>query len=473
MIEKRNILKTPIKKLILVKSILLVVAVTALSFNTSIIHTQVFANEIKVKIDGEYVSIDPSPVVADGITLVPVRTLAEKLGASVSFNDVNQQVNIKLEETTIILTIGSNIATVNGQETVLDIPAHIIDGSTFVPLGFVVEELGVQVRFVEIAYENNYLNEDKEILTLEKYREQEIYNSEVTLSKYYHIGEVATILSLVLQNEALAYIQNGNTQHMDVLSLVYVSDLGFEYLLSIFYDIEFIVKFNEIDDEISSYFLDNFYRLLMGKTTLFVDYTVLSRGITSQEIYIHELIPSLRYRHTLEHFSYYFLDFTGDGYPELGIIASSTFIIRYNPYKGIFYLWYIIDSTWSFFIGPNRMSHGGGRNPIQNLFVILNESANNEVIIHYYSEGFGLPSGEIGSINLISLPLSLNELYVPKYLKYQAITFGNNPLMYFRVTIEQFHTLRQDFDYLRNNRLPRKEFHELFELDMKDNKIIK
>jgi len=147
MIEKRNILKTPIKKLILIKSILLAVAITVIFFNIKITYTQVFANEIKLQIDGEYVSIDPSPVIVEGITLVPVRTLAEKLGASVSFNDVNQQVNIKLEETTIILTISSNIANVNGQETVLDIPAQIIDGSTFVPLGFVVEELGVQVAY--------------------------------------------------------------------------------------------------------------------------------------------------------------------------------------------------------------------------------------------------------------------------------------------------------------------------------------
>lgn len=80
-------------------------------------------------------------------TLVPVRFVAEALGAKVGWEVGNRSVPIQKEKQSIRLNIGSNIAMVNGQEVVFDTQAVMEGGRTFVPLRFVSEILGVAVEW--------------------------------------------------------------------------------------------------------------------------------------------------------------------------------------------------------------------------------------------------------------------------------------------------------------------------------------
>ena len=105
------------------------------------------ANDIQVRFNGNYVDISPSPIIIDGRTLVPARAITEMLGATVTWDDLNSQVNIVLGTTHIQLTIDSNIAIVNNTEMTLDVPAKIIDDRTFVPMRFIAESLGLHVDF--------------------------------------------------------------------------------------------------------------------------------------------------------------------------------------------------------------------------------------------------------------------------------------------------------------------------------------
>src|SRR5262249_9185233 len=49
---------------------------------------------------------------------------------------------------TVVLPVGSTVATVNGQSATLSRPAQVIGGSTMVPLRFVAEALGANVDWV-------------------------------------------------------------------------------------------------------------------------------------------------------------------------------------------------------------------------------------------------------------------------------------------------------------------------------------
>jgi len=80
-------------------------------------------------------------------TLVPVRFVAEALGARVGWEAETRSVPIKKDAQSIRLTIGSNIATVNGEEVTFDTQAVMEGGRTFVPLRFVSEILGVAVEW--------------------------------------------------------------------------------------------------------------------------------------------------------------------------------------------------------------------------------------------------------------------------------------------------------------------------------------
>jgi len=115
----------------------------------ALISFDVYGDDIRVRFNGEYVDIYPAPFIEDGRVMVPVRAVSEMLGADVRWDGEMEQVHIELDGIHILLTIDSNMAVVNGEDVELDAPAMLIGGSTFVPLRFVAEGLGVFVEFEE------------------------------------------------------------------------------------------------------------------------------------------------------------------------------------------------------------------------------------------------------------------------------------------------------------------------------------
>ena len=103
-----------------------------------------FANS-PVLLDGEFVDVET--VAVDGRTLLPVRAMVETLGGDVDWNAGTRQATVVHGNTTIVLTIGSTAALVNGTAVTLDVPAQTINGRTFLPLRFVGESLGLDIDF--------------------------------------------------------------------------------------------------------------------------------------------------------------------------------------------------------------------------------------------------------------------------------------------------------------------------------------
>ncbi|KEF40102.1 copper amine oxidase family protein [Schinkia azotoformans MEV2011] len=102
---------------------------------------------ISVYVDGKQQSYSQSPVIENGSTLVPLRGIFESLGAKVEWNGSTQTVTAVKENTTIVLTIGSKSPTVNGTVKSISTPGKILNGSTMVPLRFVSEALGADVKW--------------------------------------------------------------------------------------------------------------------------------------------------------------------------------------------------------------------------------------------------------------------------------------------------------------------------------------
>ena len=99
------------------------------------------------------------PLIIDkGRTLVPVRFLLEAMGAQVEWRGDNGAVYIYLEDLSIELVMGSYTAHLNGRIVPLETPARLINGRAYVPLRFVAESLGAsviwvdEIRSVAIAY---------------------------------------------------------------------------------------------------------------------------------------------------------------------------------------------------------------------------------------------------------------------------------------------------------------------------------
>jgi len=102
--------------------------------------------------DGKTVLIDVSPQVVQGRTLLPIKWVAEPLGASVAWDAAERKVTVVLDTTTVELWIGKSTARVNGTTVAIDfqnagVVPLIVSGRTMLPVRFVAEQLGAQVDY--------------------------------------------------------------------------------------------------------------------------------------------------------------------------------------------------------------------------------------------------------------------------------------------------------------------------------------
>ena len=96
-------------------------------------------------INGEAKTLDAAPVIRDSRTMLPVRFVAEAFGATVEWDGATSTATIKTDDVEIKITIGSKTALVNGEEVKLDAPAFIESSRTYMPVRFVAENLGAKV----------------------------------------------------------------------------------------------------------------------------------------------------------------------------------------------------------------------------------------------------------------------------------------------------------------------------------------
>lgn len=98
-----------------------------------------------LKVNNENIVSDMPPIILDNRSLVPVRAVFEKLGASVEWDSQKKQVGVSYNNSAILLNINDKIALINGKEVEMEVPAKIINDRTMVPLRFVGEHLSMNV----------------------------------------------------------------------------------------------------------------------------------------------------------------------------------------------------------------------------------------------------------------------------------------------------------------------------------------
>lgn len=108
---------------------------------------------ITVVLDGEPITFDVPPVLMNSRTMVPMRAIFEALGAKVNWNEFNESVSgISKTGKKIVISIGSNVATVDGVPIEIDAPPVLVDGRTLVPLRFISESFDCEVGWDDATY---------------------------------------------------------------------------------------------------------------------------------------------------------------------------------------------------------------------------------------------------------------------------------------------------------------------------------
>ena len=103
------------------------------------------AGPVSVTVNGNPANLNPPPTERAGRVFVPLRGVFEQLGASVVYQ--SGVINASGRGHNISLKIGSQQATVDGQQQNVDVAPFIIGASTYVPLRFVSQALGATVNY--------------------------------------------------------------------------------------------------------------------------------------------------------------------------------------------------------------------------------------------------------------------------------------------------------------------------------------
>lgn len=102
---------------------------------------------ITITVNKAQVQTDVPPITVQDLTLVPVRGVFNAFNASIDWLPVEHKVHITRDDQEIWLTIGEDHADVNGKSVPLDVTARIYRGRTMVPLRFLAETLGATVDY--------------------------------------------------------------------------------------------------------------------------------------------------------------------------------------------------------------------------------------------------------------------------------------------------------------------------------------
>jgi hypothetical protein len=117
---------------------------------TSVENAVTVSEYVNVNVNGQPLRSDVKPFVnTDGRTMLPVRAIAEALGAQVQWDEATQTATLTLGAKTVKVTIGQNSILVDGQPVGMDTAAAIKDGRTLLPVRSVGEALGAKVGWDE------------------------------------------------------------------------------------------------------------------------------------------------------------------------------------------------------------------------------------------------------------------------------------------------------------------------------------
>ena len=109
------------------------------------------ANSVHVTLNGKPLSFDTAPYIENDRVLVPMRGVLESLGYSVHWKEHTKTVLAMKGSMEISLPLNSKTVTVNDKEVLIDVPAKLHNGRTFVPLRFLAEYSGADVQWDELS----------------------------------------------------------------------------------------------------------------------------------------------------------------------------------------------------------------------------------------------------------------------------------------------------------------------------------
>ncbi|GAB6459297.1 hypothetical protein CON36_31115 [Bacillus cereus] len=103
--------------------------------------------DIQIIIDDIEFVFDSKPIMKNNRVLIPFRQVTDYIGGDTNWNNKTKTMTVVYKQKKITLENNKNEGTVNGSKKKLDVPVQIINGRVYVPIRFVAEGLGADVSW--------------------------------------------------------------------------------------------------------------------------------------------------------------------------------------------------------------------------------------------------------------------------------------------------------------------------------------
>lgn len=124
------------------------------------------AKPIRLVVDGKDITSMAEPITENDRTLVPVRFIAEAVGAKVGWNESNKEISLEKEDISVALKINSHLIEYDdGKKTygLSDVVPKIVGDRTYIPARLVSNALGIGIQW----------NEDTKTVVVDSSRESQ------------------------------------------------------------------------------------------------------------------------------------------------------------------------------------------------------------------------------------------------------------------------------------------------------------
>ncbi|QJD86433.1 stalk domain-containing protein [Cohnella herbarum] len=98
-------------------------------------------------INGKKVILQAPPMTLNNFTLVPLRIISDGMGAKLKREKKSNRITIVYEGVTLELAAGQIHSIVNGQPVELDQPVVVVNGTTMIPLRFIVNQMNLDLKY--------------------------------------------------------------------------------------------------------------------------------------------------------------------------------------------------------------------------------------------------------------------------------------------------------------------------------------
>ncbi|MGG6312933.1 stalk domain-containing protein [Paenibacillus macerans] len=128
------------------------------------------ASPVQIMLDGYPLAFSGEPMIVNGTTLVPFRSISEALGIQVTWNQAAKTITaVKgagAEATHVQLTLNSKSAKVNNASVSLAVAPRSVAGNTLIPLSFFSQQFGAQVNWDQASRTVSIASPQERLYTL-------------------------------------------------------------------------------------------------------------------------------------------------------------------------------------------------------------------------------------------------------------------------------------------------------------------